>query len=316
MQQSPPISIYAESTPIPQKTKKSQPEIESVLETIEETPKSKKKKNKTVLDEIVNGNHSSETNPLQKLLSNKNKTLYLLKLPKDINPKDLYQKTIPVNENSKVRLRHKEKLEITVKENSLSNCQVLTPSSLHLGELKGILQGKRHFKVKHAAIEPVIKNLDVEQKVKERHPIFGSSFNENLAVDDTVLDRLENPLKVKKKKHKRSQDKDEDEPAEELPVVPKKGRATIENPVEEKHKNKKKKRKDEIEDNSKFFYFDVEGEREAKNKNEEKVDEKEVKKKKKKKKVKKEAEVTEDDSDNELDVFSILTETKQRILGS
>lgn len=216
-----------------------------------------------------------------------------------MDPNDLLGKTISLNGNSKVRLQNKEKLDISLKEENSNGCQVLAPLSYHIGQIEAILHGKRHVRRKPEVLDPVVKSFDMEQDVKERHPIFGSSFTEEMEVDESVAEKLENPVKMKKK-HKKDKEKLQEE--NETYQI---DEFAIENDlgVVKKKKKKKKKEHDEIiESNILTLDTDLEGAFK--------------KKKKKKKEKRRESENEEHDSgEDDLDVFAILSQAKQKVLG-
>lgn len=237
---------------------------------------------------------SKQARPLQRLFANKNTSLYLLKLPNDVDPKNLIGKSIPVNTHSKIKLGHKEKLEMGPKEQTSSTYQLLAPWLFHMGQIEGVLYGKRHIRVKSETAEPIIKNFEVERSVKERHPIFGSSFSEEMGMEEAVVERLESPEKIKKKKRKkelaRAEEEEEDEIAwreQQLEDARRKliskGDSLLYNAddVEEPPKKKKKKKKKQVE-----LTEDTETEQMAVFSEEVDVETSEPKKKKKKKKEK------------------------------
>lgn len=273
------------------KKRKSSISFNEMQDDLETSIEKKKKKSK-----------SEPTNSLKKLLPDAETTLYLLKLPKDIDAKDLIGKNIPINKTGKVRLNKKQKLEIKPKENSSSNCHIFAPNLFHLGHIEKVLHAKRYIKVKQDVLEPTPNNFDVEQHVKERHPIFGSSFSEDLQMEKSVVDRLENSVKSKKKKHLKLEVTDDNQSLQncELSAVDVCGEGMLK-------KKKKKKKEKEKEQTYLEEVLDVYTEKKKKKKEKtNEVAEMPVKKKKKQK----------EDSDSDIDVISILSETKQKILGT
>lgn len=283
-------SFVAQSTP---KRRLSQ----SVSEAFSESEAPKQKKKKKTHEEAGNlapnnGPTTAEPrNRLKKLLSDKQSRFYLLKLPKDVDAKDLIGKTIPINKSAKIRLKNKGKLQTTPEENSSSTCQIFAPGLFHLGRIEGVINSKLKVKSHHEEIlEPLEKNFAVDVNIKQRHPIFGSSFSEELAVDKAVGERLENPVKIKKKKHKKEEIDEEEEEEEEVEVV--------------KKKKKKKDKEHQDEDGNLEFLTVDEPQWRKKKKHHEKEEavvvndagEEEPKKKKKKKKDKEEHQEEEEEN--------------------
>lgn len=219
-----------------------------------------------------------------------------MKLPNDVDPNDLLGKVISLNGNSKVRLKKKEKLEISLEEKNSNDCQVLAPSLFHIGRIEAVIQGKRHDRLKQDAFDPIVKPIVSEQDVNESHPMFRTNFTEEMAIGESVLEKLENSIKMKK--HKKDKGKlQEDNERYKI------GELNVENDLGVVKKKKKKTKHEEISENN-ILTFDADSEGA-------------VKKKKKKKKVKVQENENEkqDSSDDDLDIFAILSQAKQKVLG-
>lgn len=270
--------------------------------------------------------------------------MFLLQVPKNVNVKDFIGKKIPLGESGKIRLHPKEKLQFIPQENRQSSWQIISDSMVQSVLIERIIETKKRMKkFDPQNTKPLEKNLNVETITKQRHPIFSSSFNEDLAMVESAIERLdkikkkkqkekEEEPKKKKKKHtketetgvlswdepKKKKKKHHEELQEVVSVNPDFGDELKLKKKKKKHqeeevvvypetpKKKKKKQDKELD----FEVLSQETQKKAK-KNKKTEQEESVKPKKKHKHTSE-----DEESDIDVDVFSILSEAKQKILGT
>lgn len=274
---------------------------------------------------------------LKNAIANKDVALFLLKLPNDVDPRTLLNQSIDLNQGSKLHLSNGKKLQVTREEGISSSCQMLTPVLFHVGHIDGVLHAKHYIKKKKIVTPEIIeRNFDVKLETKERHPIFGSGYDDEVHLGESVMERLKHPEKIKRKKQKKQKI---ESPTESIVN-------DVSCLVESPTTNKKKKKHQQSVSNS---FTDVESDKqedtemhERKNKKKKKHEAKEesnqaseieheaegweVKKKKKKKKQEADEEILEKkkkkskkdrrSSGDDIDIFKIIAETKQKVLGN
>lgn len=141
----------------------------------------------------------------------KKEEIYLLRIPKTINPQHLLTKEFDLIQGSKLKI-NKEKFELEP-TNKAPNPLLLVGNQSRIIQPKNSFFLKKYIKLSKAPDLQIIEKamVPLPENLKARHPLFGSDYEEKIRLNENVESRLQKAIadclkqeeKMKRKKKKK-----------------------------------------------------------------------------------------------------------------
>lgn len=141
-----------------------------------------------------------------------NEDVYLLRLPKTINPQDLINTKVKLTEGSKLKINH-EKYKLESSNKAFQPFLLVGNGSMPIEPKNSFFVTKyvKSTKIPEIEIKPKA-NVPLPDNLKTRHPLFGSNYEDEIKLSedaerrlqkaiDECLKQKEKPKKKKKTKH-------------------------------------------------------------------------------------------------------------------
>lgn len=152
--------------------------------------------------------------------------IYLMQIPKGLNHQALINQEISLIDKTKLKLDGEKYLFTPLTEDP-QTLSLLTSVNKEYCIKKGLLCGsikvQRHFKHKNSrdVLDTSTNKVGFPAEIKVRHPIFGDNYIEEIELDKSIQDKLNDSTfqfneQVKKKKKKKKRDDKETELKDEM----------------------------------------------------------------------------------------------------